>query len=1087
MHEIEEPAPADVDPEAIFNDPQPDSADISRAHYVDVGKSTLRKLHDSIADPKYDGIKVSRTQLMEDESDSVKSDVDGDGDEGDDDQPSESDEEEEEGDVDQIPQSEEGREDEEKNQPDEKKSLPAALRKSRDQDKKKGLAVSRQIEIWDSLLDTRIRLQKSITSSNTLPLASEILQDDPEFQHSIDKMLHEAVMLSEQLFQLQQVSAIFAYFVTFTHPFKSLLEVNDSITPPVRKRRKIESNAPATRLDLKEYIDEASQDISQLEHLYHPHLVQTLSKWSSKIQAVAPSVLLPSNRNAFSKDRQHLKTAVQLVDEHLSTHNKLLSRTRQWRGKGQRLGIDLEEGDDVDIEIFDDTDFYQQLLRDVIDARDAAGANDWMVIQKQKKAKKNVDTKASKGRKLRFDVHEKIQNFMTPIHVNGTWHEEQIDELFSSLLGKGFEYATNTQMDDILPEPSIQDLGSGGLGGFRVFGLDTNPGHLLTGVCNCSLGSASCARDYVIALPSSQLLNMDFDDENPFDIESDHISSETSSETTSKANVSESPPSPPFNPSRQVSSEAISPDRPSFPSQASRGQQHPNFKSDFCCARDRILHSGEDVEILITDAQKTNVGATSPYISYVIQTGNTESRHRYSEFESLRSTLAKLYPTLIIPPIPSKQTLGDYAVKQGKAKDDATMIARRKRMLQTFLNRLARHPILSNEHVFHRFLDGEVSWHEVLNSPPVSLLPKNILKAPSHNPTDQEASAAYTVLPNPSAAHPLRNPDQRFLDSEAFTNKFAVHLGGPMEKVTRRTVKRWSEYAQDHAELGAALNGFSLNENGPLSSAIEKTGQAVDATYMTTTKLAQELEQNWAEPINEYSQFSSIIKKLLAYRHQKQVQYEMTQDALDARREQLEELEKSEHEARRLDDALGGRTTVSLPSSPTAENAEQGQSSDRAHSASASYVPPHPGPNPFRRAARPPGMGFLNALSYTLHGMMDVDPETARRSGISKTRENISQLEDALHLAAQDLKYSSSTIQADLDRFQRQKVADIREMTIAMAKSHRDWCKKNLEAWEEAKKEVALIPDHPNRLPSPPPKPSSTNNRRDSTATLNGS
>ena len=84
--------------------------------------------------------------------------------------------------------------------------------------------------------------------------------------------------------------------------------------------------------------------------------------------------------------------------------------------------------------------------------------------------------------------------------------------------------------------------------------------------------------------------------------------------------------------------------------------------------------------------------------------------HRYSEFESLRSSLVKLYPTLIIPPIPSKQTIGDYAVKQAKAKEDAAMIALRKRMLQTFLNRIARHPILSNEHVFHRFLDGEVSW-----------------------------------------------------------------------------------------------------------------------------------------------------------------------------------------------------------------------------------------------------------------------------------------------------------------------------------------------------------------------------------------
>lgn len=92
------------------------------------------------------------------------------------------------------------------------------------------------------------------------------------------------------------------------------------------------------------------------------------------------------------------------------------------------------------------------------------------------------------------------------------------------------------------------------------------------------------------------------------------------------------------------------------------------------------------------------------------ETQNAEARHRYSEFESFRQSMAKLYPTLIIPPIPSKNTIGDYAVKQAKAKEDAAMIARRKRMLQTFLNRIARHPILSNEHVFHRFLDGEVSW-----------------------------------------------------------------------------------------------------------------------------------------------------------------------------------------------------------------------------------------------------------------------------------------------------------------------------------------------------------------------------------------
>jgi hypothetical protein len=58
-----------------------------------------------------------------------------------------------------------------------------------------------------------------------------------------------------------------------------------------------------------------------------------------------------------------------------------------------------------------------------------------------------------------------------------------------------------------------------------------------------------------------------------------------------------------------------------------------------------------------------------------------------------------------------------------------------------------------------------------------------------------------------------------------------------MEKVTRRTVKRWTDYTQDHSDLGAALNGFSLNESGPLAASLEKTGQAVDATYVSTLRL----------------------------------------------------------------------------------------------------------------------------------------------------------------------------------------------------------------------------------------------------------
>lgn len=158
----------------------------------------------------------------------------------------------------------------------------------------------------------------------------------------------------------------------------------------------------------------------------------------------------------------------------------------------------------------------------------------------------------------------------------------------------------------------------------------------------------------------------------------------------------------------------------------------------------------------------------------------------------------------------------------------------------------------------------------------------------------------------------------------------------------------------------------------------------------------QELEQNWAEPLHEYSQFASIIKKLLAYRHQKHVQYEMTQDGLEHKREQLAELEKSEREARRLDAALGrGRAnggTSDAGQNPEQENGNVQDPGEVRQEETTPYLPPHPGPNPARRRSKTPGMGLLSALSYTLHGMMDVDPETSRRNSITKTRETISQV-----------------------------------------------------------------------------------------------
>lgn len=85
-------------------------------------------------------------------------------------------------------------------------------------------------------------------------------------------------------------------------------------------------------------------------------------------------------------------------------------------------------------------------------------------------------------------------------------------------------------------------------------------------------------------------------------------------------------------------------------------------------------------------------------------------RRRYSEFASLRDALTRLHPTLIIPPIPEKHTMADYAANPTSAKQDQQIIDLRKRMLAVFLNRCRRMEQVRTDGVWWRFLDPNSSW-----------------------------------------------------------------------------------------------------------------------------------------------------------------------------------------------------------------------------------------------------------------------------------------------------------------------------------------------------------------------------------------
>lgn len=521
---------------------------------------------------------------------------------------------------------------------------------------------------------------------------------------------------------------------------------------------------------------------------------------------------------------------------------------------------------------------------------------------------------------------------------------------------------------------------------------------------------------------------------------------------------------------------------------------------------EQIIYENPQLQILITDAGKTpETGGR--YIVYTIRTGDLEVRRRYSEFASLRDALVRLHPTLIIPPIPEKHTMADYAANPTNAKQDQQIIDLRKRMLAVFLNRCRKMEAVRADGVWWRFLDPNASWNEVLHSAPVANIPKSILKTPpldtanptpAHNflpvpsssaklkgvagaaPIDAFAGSpgaqVFRRFPPDSAALSEQELDPYFITFEASIKELDHLLTGSLEKVNRRTLSHLSSLASDLSELGAKFNAFALSEQSvSLGTAIERVGQAADSSYLATEELSRDLGATFAEPMRENAQFAGVVRSVLRYRVLKRVQQEMTNEELNKKRMLLSQLESSEAEARRIDQYLSSSQQIQPPRRAASMNDGPGHRRSNSQedtasidsdfppthgdfpSASTGHIPSSPQGHKKAPSGNSITSKIFGPLRHAVQGVVDVDPERTRRDMIGKTRESITQLEQAKIASAHDVKDASTSILNDLKRFQSDKEDDLRRYMLAYAKSQIEWAKKSRETWEEAKAEVSKI------------------------------
>lgn len=282
-------------------------------------------------------------------------------------------------------------------------------------DAEKGVAVRQQRRSYDALLNLRIRLQKGLVAINSL---GEATDDDD----ATDKKPYEAA----------EEAAIKLW--TAIDSFRTNLLPE----PKPGQKRKRDPDASTSNEELWE-------DMQATEERASAKRKKVLEKWSQKVKATTTN----ANKQRQLSAAAGSQSLTSVLENQLLNADRLVKRTHV-----PRSCAPIQAGKKVaeDVHIYDDADFYQLLLKELVDQRSSDGTSGsaptvrYTAI-KEAKTRKQVDRRASKGRKLRFTVHEKLENFMAP-EDRRAWEEDAIDRLFGTLFGQRLGLKEDGESDE---------------------------------------------------------------------------------------------------------------------------------------------------------------------------------------------------------------------------------------------------------------------------------------------------------------------------------------------------------------------------------------------------------------------------------------------------------------------------------------------------------------------------------------------------------------------------------------------------------------------------------------------------------------
>ncbi|KAM6239161.1 protein AATF isoform 3-T3 [Spheniscus humboldti] len=309
----------------------------------------------------------------------------------------------------------------------------------------KGKAVKNQLALWDQLLEGRIKMQRALVTVNRLPQPDTYpvfrKEGGQEFDNAVENCCKALEALLKVLVDLQD-ELLYQYPGTrhLVDGKQSKTESDDEVLSSsddeqVDKAQEKRRSLPKRKLKMEDYPEFIAKRYAD----FRTYRNNVLQKWHDKTKLASGK--MGKGFGAFER------SILTQIDHIMMDKERLLRRTQTKRSVYTVLGKQEQESHpvpeslpensevlpqsdsnrhlkDIDEEIFDDDDFYHQLLRELIERKTTAlDPNDqvamgrqWLAIQKlRSKIKKKVDRKASKGRRIRYHVHSKLVSFMAPI------------------------------------------------------------------------------------------------------------------------------------------------------------------------------------------------------------------------------------------------------------------------------------------------------------------------------------------------------------------------------------------------------------------------------------------------------------------------------------------------------------------------------------------------------------------------------------------------------------------------------------------------------------------------------------------------